>query len=70
MRLEHFKHQASLHTDKTVKELMYGCGFTSRATFYRNFPTSTAQHPLNLLRTRKKNHFPASKFHTQRIPVS
>lgn len=37
LRLEYFKYQVSLDSQRTVKELMYICGFTSRATFYRIF---------------------------------
>ncbi|WP_125041012.1 helix-turn-helix transcriptional regulator [Bacteroides faecalis] len=36
-RLEYFKQLATENSNKNVKELMYLCGFTSRATFYRNF---------------------------------
>jgi len=36
-RLEYFKQLAAENSNKNVKELMYLCGFTSRATFYRNF---------------------------------
>lgn len=37
LRLEYFRQLAAQAADKNVKELMYACGFTSRATFYRNF---------------------------------
>lgn len=37
LRLEYFKQLAVENTDKNIKELMFACGFTSRATFYRNF---------------------------------
>ncbi|MDD3037483.1 MAG: AraC family transcriptional regulator [Bacteroides sp.] len=36
-RLEYFRQLATENPNKNVKELMYLCGFTSRATFYRNF---------------------------------
>lgn len=37
LRLEHFKFLSIEQNDKNIKELMFACGFTSRATFYRNF---------------------------------
>lgn len=37
LRLEYFRQLAAESTDKNIKELMFACGFTSRATFYRNF---------------------------------
>lgn len=37
LRLEYFKQLSAENHDKNVKELMYACGFNSRATFYRNF---------------------------------
>lgn len=36
-RLEYFKQLAIENPGKSVKELMFSCGFSSRATFYRNF---------------------------------
>lgn len=37
IRLEHFKQLIAQNPKKNVKELMFACGFSSRATFYRNF---------------------------------
>ena len=37
IRLEHFKQLVVQNPEKNVKELMFACGFNSRATFYRNF---------------------------------
>lgn len=42
LRLLHFREQLSKDSHRTVKELMYACGFTSRPTFYRIF--SQAYH--------------------------
>ncbi len=36
-RVEYFKKEAALHRNKTVKELLYQSGFTSRSSFYRHF---------------------------------
>lgn len=38
LRVEYFKRQAAIHhSNKSVKELMNDCGFTSRSSFYRLF---------------------------------
>lgn len=37
VRLEYFKRLVAENPEKNIKELMFACGFNSRATFYRNF---------------------------------
>lgn len=37
LRLEYFSYLQSQNPDRSVKELMFECGFTSRTTFYRLF---------------------------------
>lgn len=49
LRLEHFKQLAVENPEKNVKELMFACGFTSRATFYRNFSEKYGVSPTKFL---------------------
>lgn len=49
LRLEHFKRLAAENPEKNVKELMFACGFTSRATFYRNFSEKYGVSPSKFL---------------------
>lgn len=37
LRLQYFKQMAMACPEKNIKELIFLCGFSSRATFYRNF---------------------------------
>lgn len=49
LRLEYFKYQASQNPQKTIKELMHLCGFTSRATFYRIFAQQYGVSPTEYI---------------------
>ena len=55
MRLEHFKTLASQGSDKTIKELMFACGFTSRTTFYRVFSEQYGVSPMKYIDSFKIN---------------
>ncbi|WP_303010678.1 helix-turn-helix domain-containing protein [uncultured Bacteroides sp.] len=49
LRLEHFRRLATEDPGKNVKELMYACGFTSRATFYRIFSEKYGISPARFI---------------------
>lgn len=49
IRLEYFKQLAMENPEKNVKELMFSCGFTSRATFYRNFSDKYGISPTKFI---------------------
>lgn len=49
LRLEYFRQLAVESTDKNIKELMFACGFTSRATFYRNFSEKYGMSPSKFI---------------------
>lgn len=53
LRLEHFKLLAAESPEKNVKELMFACGFTSRATFYRNFSEKYGISPAQFIDTQR-----------------
>jgi len=53
VRLEHFKRLASHDSNKTIKELMFACGFTSRTTFYRVFAEQYGISPLKYVNSLK-----------------
>lgn len=48
-RLEYFKQLAIENPGKTMKELMFACGFSSRATFYRNFSDKYGVSPSKFI---------------------
>ncbi|MEI7675167.1 MAG: AraC family transcriptional regulator [Bacteroidales bacterium] len=52
-RLEYFKTIASQNPNKTIKELMFACGFTSRTTFYRVFAEQYGISPLKYVNSLK-----------------
>lgn len=54
LRLEHFKSEAAQNPHKTVKELMYACGFTSRPTFYRIFSEQYDITPMEFIKNQAK----------------
>ncbi len=45
LRIQHFKVLAKADPQKSIKELMYGCGFSSRSAFYRIFSESEQTTP-------------------------
>lgn len=49
LRLEYFRQLAAESPEKNVKELMFACGFTSRATFYRNFSEKYGISPTKFI---------------------
>lgn len=49
LRLDYFKYQASINSQRTIKELMYICGFTSRTTFYRVFADKNGITPTEFI---------------------
>jgi AraC-like DNA-binding protein len=49
LRLEHFKTLASQNPNKTIKELMFACGFKSRTTFYRVFSEQYGISPVKFI---------------------
>lgn len=53
LRLEYFKQLATEESDKNIKELMYACGFTSRATFYRNFSDKYGISPTKFIENQR-----------------
>lgn len=53
-RLECFKNLSVESPNKTIKELMFECGFTSRTTFYRIFSEQYGISPVNF---RKNQNF-------------
>lgn len=54
LRLEHFKILASEQPNKTIKELMFACGFSSRTTFYRVFAEQYGISPVKYIDRFKK----------------
>lgn len=48
-RLEYFRQLAIGNSEKSVKELMFLCGFSSRATFYRNFSEKYGVSPSKFI---------------------
>ena len=54
-RLEHFKMIAQQSPDKTIKELMFESGFTSKTTFYRVFSDKYGITPLKYIDSLKNN---------------
>lgn len=54
LRLERFRNEASNNPDKTVKELMHACGFTSRSTFYRLFQQQYGISPTKFIENQMK----------------
>ncbi len=55
LRLEHFKLLASQKSQKTVKELMFECGFSSRTTFYRQFSEHYGISPVKFIENCKQS---------------
>ncbi len=55
LRLEHFKLLASQKSQKTVKELMFECGFSSRTTFYRLFSEHYGISPIKFIENCKNS---------------
>jgi len=53
MRLEYFKTLATQHPDRTIKELMFACGFSSRTTFYRVFAEQYGISPVKYINNLK-----------------
>ena len=49
LRLEYFRQLAAENPKSNVKELMFACGFTSRATFYRNFSEKYGVSPSKFI---------------------
>lgn len=49
LRLQIFRHKAMSDPEKSVKELMYACGFTSRSAFYRAFANYYATTPTQFI---------------------
>lgn len=49
LRLEYFKQLSTEQNEKNVKELMFACGFNSRATFYRNFSDKYGISPTKFI---------------------
>lgn len=48
-RLEYFRQLAVENPEKSMKELMFACGFSSRATFYRNFSDKYGVSPSKFI---------------------
>lgn len=55
LRLEYFKYHASMDSAKTIKELMYLCGFTARSTFYRIFSEQYGVAPTKYIENQRNN---------------
>lgn len=58
LRLENFKYEAGLDSNRTIKELMYVCGFTSKTTFYRIYSDKYGMTPkeyIDKLSSEKEN---------------
>ena len=53
LRLEYFKQLAAENPKSNVKELMFACGFTSRATFYRNFSEKYGVSPSKFIENQR-----------------
>lgn len=53
LRLEYFKQLAVEDSEKNVKELMFACGFNSRATFYRNFSEKYGVSPTKFIENQR-----------------
>lgn len=49
LRLQMFRRKAMDNPHKSVKELMYACGFTSRSAFYRAFANYYASTPTDFI---------------------
>lgn len=54
-RLQYFKELAAMNKDRTVKELMFMCGFTSRSTFYRLFSNLEKMSPSEYIEMLNKD---------------
>lgn len=55
LRMEYFKNLVCATPEKSIKELIYLCGFNSRATFYRNFSERYGISPSMFVEKNKKN---------------
>ena len=53
LRLEYFRQLAAENPKSNVKELMFACGFTSRATFYRNFSEKYGVSPSKFIENQR-----------------
>lgn len=53
LRLEYFRQLAAENPILNVKELMFACGFTSRATFYRNFSEKYGVSPSKFIENQR-----------------
>lgn len=53
LRLEYFRQLAVEKPQSNVKELMFACGFTSRATFYRNFSEKYGVSPTKFIENQR-----------------
>ncbi len=54
-RVQYFKQAAFTAQDKTVKELLYESGFTSRSSFYRHFSNIEKISPMQYIENIKTN---------------
>ena len=54
-RLEYFKFIAARNEGKSIKEMMFICGFNSRTTFYRYFSEQYGISPTNFIESISKS---------------